>query len=74
MYQTNPVIYKASQKEIYDEQGIKHTVYGVSLYIKARTTHDVFTDKKKADNFVNLCNQLQLDPIHLDDVIQDAII
>lgn len=34
---------------------------------------DVFLSKESADQFVNLCNRLQLDIVHLDEAISDAI-
>ena len=34
---------------------------------------DVFLNKKEAEHFVELCNRLQLDIVHLPDVIEDAL-
>ena len=34
---------------------------------------DVFLNKAEAEHFVELCNRLQLDIIHLPDVIEDAL-
>jgi hypothetical protein len=34
---------------------------------------DVFTDKKTAEEFVCRCNRLELDIIHIYDVIEDEI-
>ncbi len=59
-----------------DENGVKHTVYGMEVHQNGRVMRaiaDIFFDKKRALHFVELCNRLQLDPIHLDDVIEDIL-
>lgn len=37
------------------------------------TVHDVFVNENKAKEFTCLCNKLNLSPVHIYDVIQDAI-
>lgn len=56
------------------------TVYGVCAYeIKGNekekiiSISDVFFNREKAENLVGLCNELDLDVIHLFDVIEDAV-
>lgn len=34
---------------------------------------DVFVNREKAENFVFLCNKLELSPIHLYDVLDDIL-
>lgn len=34
---------------------------------------DVFRSKKKAVEFIRICNLLSLDPIHLEDVLEDYL-
>lgn len=38
-----------------------------------RIIHDVFLDEQEAEEFVGLCNRLEVSVIHIDDVIQDFI-
>ncbi len=62
------------------EEGQKYVAYGVVLFKKhtkgfvaVRVVQDVFFEHKKAKDFVGLCNQNELSPIHLDDVIEDIL-
>jgi len=38
-----------------------------------RSVRDVFCDAADAERFIRLCNLLELNPVHLDDAIADAI-
>ena len=62
------------------EEGQKYIAYGIILFKKeqkgfvaVRIVQDVFFEHKKAKDFVDLCNQNELSPIHLDDVIEDVL-
>lgn len=56
--------------------------YGVVAYADAEedntativaAIHDVTTDKQALSALVELCNRLELSPMHLDDVIEDFL-
>ena len=52
------------------------TTYGIGVCENNQRLEyisDVFLDQQKAKQFVVLCNRLQLDPLHLSDVIKDAV-
>ena len=61
-----------------DEDNQRHTVYGITA-IDSRGAEqemfpDIFFDKKKAEDFVNICNSEELELIHLADVIEDILV
>lgn len=62
---------------IYDEDANKYTVYGIeAVDSKGKVLlsfSDIFFDKQKAEHFVNLCNENDLELIHLADVVEDAL-
>ena len=37
------------------------------------TVHDVFLNESRAREFVGICNELGLSPVHIYDAVQDAI-
>lgn len=56
----------------------EYTAYGICAFSEDNKTNmksfsDVFLEKEKAENLVNLCNANKLDIIHLRDVIEDMI-
>ncbi len=68
------VLYKLRIDKVQDEQKRMHAVYGVDVFQRVQSVPDIFTDGQSAEQFVNLCNQLQLAPIHLRDVIEDVLV
>ncbi len=62
---------------IKDEENRKHTVYGItaldSFGNTLETYEDIFFDKQKAEKFVELCNSEELELIHLQNVVEDAL-
>ncbi len=73
-------VYFLRSDVITDESGKKYTVYGVDLRESCdpaaailKSVPDIFFDLEEAQNFVNTCNALQLNPIHLMDVIEDVL-
>lgn len=69
--------YKLREDVVFDEDNKGHTVYGIDLFKNgaiARSVPDVFSDKSSAESLVSLCNSCKLSPLHLMDVIEDAII
>lgn len=63
--------------EIFDEDGKVYTVYGIDVVnesgITEKSVKDVFFDFSEAVKFVNNCNTLQLDIVHLMDVVEDIL-
>ena len=61
-----------------DEEKTEFIVYGITAINDNRLTldtfPDIFFDKQKAINFVNLCNSEKLELIHLKDVVEDALV
>ncbi len=61
-----------------DEDNRQHTVYGITALNENSETvdtyPDIFFDKQKAEEFVNLCNFEKLELIHLADVIEDILV
>lgn len=60
-----------------DEEKREHTVYGITALngrgIEAATFPDIFFDKQKAEDFVELCNSEKLELIHLADAVEDVL-
>lgn len=59
-----------------DEDGTIILVYGIEVYESNSTTpllvmNDLFTQRSQAEELAELCNRLELDPIHLSDVVED---
>ena len=53
-----------------------YMAYGIALFDGERPLRyipDVFLQREKAQELVACCNRLALDPIHLDDVIEDML-
>ncbi len=71
------IVYRLKTDTIYDEERCLHTVYGivaVDTFGKVITSFsDVFFDKSKAEHLVTLYNRENLSPIHLEDIIKDAL-
>ena len=69
--------YFINENTVRDENGINHTVYGISVSESSGRIYlaypDVFFERQKAETLCNLCNKYKLSPIHLKDVIEDAL-
>ena len=65
--------YQLRSDTILDDKGISHTVYGVDLPSENISIKDVFCNRKEAETFIKLCNDLDLSPLHLQDVLQDIL-
>lgn len=54
------------------------TVYGIGVVDESGKSHNpIFVHdktKKEITNFINLCNEEKLEPIHLRDVISDMLL
>ena len=71
------MIYSLAEGVFTDEEGVNHKTYGISAKDFSKNISvsypDLFFDKHKADNLVNLCNGSKLELCHLSDVIEDAL-
>ena len=59
----NPT-YKIREDTIYDDTGTPHTVYGLTLD-GSLSIPDIFTSRPAAEEFIKLCNRLELSPLHV---------
>lgn len=66
-----------TEKEIkINEYGKEYTCYGIKVYENSqvlKSMSDVFPDETIAKDFADMCNRSQLNPIHLEDVIEDYL-
>ncbi len=68
------VTYTLRTDILIDEENHKHTVYGINALDfenVLKSIADIFFDKQKAENFIELCNEEKLELVHLQDVIED---
>ena len=71
------VIYTLRVDTVTDEENCEYLVYGITAIDTfgnvLKTFKDIFFDKQKAENFIELCNQEKLELIHLQDVVEDIL-
>lgn len=68
--------YRVFRGQIFDEEKNIHMSYGIELWKNgelARRISDVSVDSEGLHELVRLCNELELDPVHLDDVVEDFV-
>lgn len=72
--------YEAFRETIKSTEVGEHIAYGIIVCCddggknrQVHYIHDVFISEREANEFTEKCNRLVLSPIHIDDVIQDAI-
>ena len=58
---------------ILDDTGKSHIGYGIGHTSGDISVKDIFCNKKEAEAFIKLCNDFDLSPLHLHDVIQDVL-
>lgn len=62
----------------YTVESETHIGYGIALKNmingKCISFHDISIEKKDILKLISLCNELQLDPIHIRDVIDDFLV
>jgi hypothetical protein len=70
--------YICTQHEITHEDFGTVKTYGIAVQFEREEERlvyaDVSTDASKVQRLVELMNELQLDPIHLEDVIEDFLV
>ena len=64
--------YKIREDIVYDERGKPHNVYGITLD-GSLSIPDIFTSRPAAEEFIKLCNRLDLSPEHVYEVIDDIL-
>lgn len=73
--------YRVREDLLYDDRGRLHTVYGIEVLeepsgrlLTEYTVSDLFTERERAEALTALCNELELEPVHLMDVAEDALV
>lgn len=73
------VKYYYVKEELHNPEVGNYTAYAISAYEhhNHKKTNiyisDVFLNESDAKKFVNLCNDMKLDPVHLPQVIEEAL-
>ena len=69
--------YLLQESIISDDDGKNRTVYGITATDAegsfSESYPDIFLNKEKAEQFVDLCNKNELSLCHLSDVIEDIL-
>ena len=75
------VKYYYVKEELHHPDIGNYTSYAISAYehhnhkqTRIAYISDVFLDESDAEKFIHICNTMELDPVHLADVIEEAII
>ena len=66
-------MYKITQDLVTDENGQTDTAFGIEYPEEDLYIPDVFLDRERAEEFVALCNKLDLSPLHIFDVLEDIL-
>ncbi len=65
-------------ESICETDGQRYKGYGIRVQntstTEANTYADISTNREEIVRLVSLCNELQLDAIHLEDVIEDMLV
>lgn len=75
-------LYKAFEECCFQEDYGTYTAFGIALYNEdaeghlflLSQFHDIFINRKSALNFATLCTEEQLEPIHFQNAIEDALL
>ncbi len=69
--------YRLAECTVYDEDGSAYRAYGIEARDAVdniwKSYPDLFFDRKPAEELVLACNEGELDIVHLEDVIEDAL-
>lgn len=71
-------IFRLISEDVADENGVIYTVYGAEAVRRSDlkvliTVNDIFFCRNKAEDFINTCNSIHLDPEQLLNFAQDVI-
>lgn len=70
------VTYCIQEEKLYHKDLGYYTAFAIKAFQNNKLVEfvsDVFLDKEKANSFVRQCNELQVDLVHLYDVIDDIL-
>ena len=70
-------LYETVRQELRTDELGRYVTYGIRVSLDGRQLElvsDVTTDERAAQRLANLCTSEQLDPIHLNDVIEDLLV
>lgn len=70
--------YQLRKDILYQQDTGDYTSYGIDVFnsqsnVLIRSIPDISLEKELLKNLISLCNDLQLDIIHLDDVVDDFL-
>ena len=70
--------YQLRKDILYQQDAGDYTSYGIDVFnsqsnVLIRSIPDISLEKGLLKNLISLCNDLQLDIIHLDDVVDDFL-
>lgn len=66
-------MYKVTQDLVTNENDQTYTAFGIEYPEEDLYIPDVFFDRERAEEFVALCNKLDLTPLHIFDVLEDIL-
>lgn len=66
-------MYKVTQDLVTNENDQTYTAFGIEYPEEDLYIPDVFFDRERAEEFVALCNKLDLNPLHIFDVLEDIL-
>ncbi len=73
-------IYEMFSEEKQEEEGVRYVTYGIRIRMSytfmgeyVRSVSDLCLDRGRMETLCEQCGRLQLDPIHLDEVIEDFL-
>ena len=73
-------VYFLKKEQLYHRDIGRYIGYGIGVYRKCngkeyfiRYIPDVFTERKSAEKMVRNCTALQLEPIHLEEIIEEFL-
>ena len=71
-----PYVYTVTEGD-YQVDGYKYRGYGICVKNRdtgdSRCIHDISVRRNEVEELIERCNRLQLDPVHVDDVIDDFL-
>lgn len=72
------ITYRVIEENLHSCEFESYIAYGISVYSDDTETvlssiSDIFLKKERAEKLAQLCNENSLDPIHLKEVVEDAI-
>lgn len=65
-------MFKLNETKIKDDTGDERATYGISY--NNTVIKDVSTNKSKVEKLITLCNELDLSPMHIYDVVEDFLV